>query len=334
MPSSRFEQGQRIVWPDWAKGIGILLVVVGHVWRGLYHAGLPIGDATFHIVDTLIYNFHMPLFFFVAGLFFTYQFQRTDLGHFLWTRVSVLIWPLIVWTWLFFLMKGIIGHLANHPAPLSDFPFFPLPPREEFWFLWALFLVQVQLALVWRWGYRLPNQLVLLLIAIALYVYRPGTGSYAPWIVGAYSQAPFLLLGSLYSLTATRPRTSALWMWALLFVLAELTAVTFAPNEHLLQLCVSALAVLSLVRWLEGLERKWQSVVANWTAWTGKASLTIYVGHVFFTASFRILLVKFGVINIPIHLTFGTVLGLVGPIMMALILRRIGLARALGLRFP
>jgi peptidoglycan/LPS O-acetylase OafA/YrhL len=44
----------RLGWLDAAKGLGIILVVIGHVWtRG------PVRDA--------IYAFHMPLFFIAAG---------------------------------------------------------------------------------------------------------------------------------------------------------------------------------------------------------------------------------------------------------------------------
>lgn len=46
--------GQRLAWLDTAKGLGIVLVVTGHVWtRG------EVRDA--------IYAFHMPLFFLLAG---------------------------------------------------------------------------------------------------------------------------------------------------------------------------------------------------------------------------------------------------------------------------
>lgn len=43
-------------WVDIAKGIGIILVVMGH-------ANCP------EIPHGIIYSFHMPLFFFLSGLF-------------------------------------------------------------------------------------------------------------------------------------------------------------------------------------------------------------------------------------------------------------------------
>lgn len=46
-------------WIDWAKSIGIMLVIMGHYGMG---------DK---IYGTFIYAFHMPLFFIVSGYLFT-----------------------------------------------------------------------------------------------------------------------------------------------------------------------------------------------------------------------------------------------------------------------
>ena len=49
------EQRKRIIWLDYLKAIGILLVIIGH-------CALPPNLRKF------IYSFHMPLFFFAGGL--------------------------------------------------------------------------------------------------------------------------------------------------------------------------------------------------------------------------------------------------------------------------
>ena len=46
----------RIVWIDIAKGLGIILVIAGHLFR--YDS----------YISTVIFSFHMPLFFFFAGM--------------------------------------------------------------------------------------------------------------------------------------------------------------------------------------------------------------------------------------------------------------------------
>lgn len=50
-------QKQRILWVDIARAITMLCVVIGHI--------IPAGD-----VRTVLYGFHVPLFFFLSGIFF------------------------------------------------------------------------------------------------------------------------------------------------------------------------------------------------------------------------------------------------------------------------
>lgn len=332
---ARFELGVRLDWPDVAKGIGIFLVVAGHVWRGLDEAGIPIEPRVFQVVDTLIYNFHMPLFFFVAGLFFSHQLARAGLTTFLRSRVTGLLWPLAVWTWIFFAAKAMIGGLANSPVSWHAFPIVPLPPREEFWFLWALFLVQAVCAVTWRWARSLKVELALMGGAIILYDLRFGVDHFAVWLVGAYDFAPFLLLGSLYARLAPVPgRKEQPLVWLGLFVLAEALAVLLPNYNALLRLLLEGMAVIGFVRVLDGCGTQWRGRSASVAAFLGRASLTIYVGHVFFAASVRILLLKAGIHNLALHCVAGVLAGVLAPLAMAIVLRQLGLARALGLRFP
>ena len=60
-------QDVRKDWVDIARGIGIILVVYGHALRG--HFPLPHRPSWASSQDAIIYSFHMPLFFVLAGLF-------------------------------------------------------------------------------------------------------------------------------------------------------------------------------------------------------------------------------------------------------------------------
>lgn len=53
----------RETWVDIAKGIGIILVIMGH-------ANCP------NLPHGIIYSFHMPLFFFLSGLFISRQCEN------------------------------------------------------------------------------------------------------------------------------------------------------------------------------------------------------------------------------------------------------------------
>jgi uncharacterized membrane protein YcfT len=74
---------KRDLWVDYAKAIGIILVVYGHVAHGLFKAGIWEGDTFYHLVDSVIYTFHMPLFFSLSGLFFKTTLLKEGKGLFI-----------------------------------------------------------------------------------------------------------------------------------------------------------------------------------------------------------------------------------------------------------
>ena len=59
---------KRYDWVDYAKGIGILLVVYAHTARGVFSAGIASDEDWYTLVDSVIYTFHMrtPAFFSTA----------------------------------------------------------------------------------------------------------------------------------------------------------------------------------------------------------------------------------------------------------------------------
>lgn len=58
----------RIDWIDRWKGLLIVLVVAGHVFGGACHLCLGVSQSTMEYLYKLIYMFHMPAFFWLAGL--------------------------------------------------------------------------------------------------------------------------------------------------------------------------------------------------------------------------------------------------------------------------
>lgn len=82
---------ERIAWVDVLKGIGIILVVFGHIY----------------INDTIyrwIYSFHMPLFFFAAGYIYKVKPILTDIKK----RVRTVVIPYFVFGLLLLLYWEII----------------------------------------------------------------------------------------------------------------------------------------------------------------------------------------------------------------------------------
>jgi polysaccharide biosynthesis protein PslL len=66
----------RLTYIDIARGIGIMLVVMGHT---LAEANYHVQNSTVLFLGQLIYSFHMPLFFFLSGMFFKPEIRFPDL---------------------------------------------------------------------------------------------------------------------------------------------------------------------------------------------------------------------------------------------------------------
>ena len=66
----------RLAYIDIARGIGIMLVVLGHT---LAEANYHVQNSTVLFFGQLIYSFHMPLFFFLSGMFFKPDVRFLDL---------------------------------------------------------------------------------------------------------------------------------------------------------------------------------------------------------------------------------------------------------------
>lgn len=121
----------RIHWIDFAKGLAILLVVLGHVsfLPEPIHAG--------------IYSFHMPLFFFLSGLLI---FRKKEaFGSFVLKKSWTLIWPYYVFLGIqFIVFYGAYKVGFNHAGLyLPDWT--SLLGLSELWFLFVLFFIQLLL---------------------------------------------------------------------------------------------------------------------------------------------------------------------------------------------
>lgn len=123
-------KNQRIQWIDSAKGFGILLVVYAHL---------------FEFGTSLIYLFHMPLFFILSGI----TFREESLTDCLIKKGRSLLLPYIVFAILFvplrilylFITEGSMPSIGFHCLSRS---FFDVP----LWFLFALFGVTVLMTIV------------------------------------------------------------------------------------------------------------------------------------------------------------------------------------------
>ena len=133
----------RTDWVDYAKGIGIILVVYGHLLSSGYHAGLRIPDHFFKLSDSIIYGFHMPLFFLLSGFFVESNFQRYGSKDFLVDKLRCLAYPYFVWSTLQMTVEVIFSNYTQKGTSLSNIFAIVYQPWGQFWFIYALFFMHL-----------------------------------------------------------------------------------------------------------------------------------------------------------------------------------------------
>ena len=187
-------QENRLVSIDIARGLGIILVVLGHTVRpGM----LDIPWCNFFF--QLIYSFHMPLFFVLSGYTFalTYGKYLNKPALFAKKKIKSLLIPLLTWATMVYLFFFVAYSIPRLSALLSsaDFemvnPLYYLylmfvwenPYAAHLWFIWVLLaitLIAFGFAKLTKDSPRWP--LLLTFIAIPCYLvailFNPPTAIY------------------------------------------------------------------------------------------------------------------------------------------------------------
>ena len=326
----------RIEWIDYARAIGIVLVVVGHVLGGLRHERF--GDAIlpYQPINDFIYSFHMPLFFALSGIVFA-LLPPSSVEKFLRSTLVGILIPYFSWSIIVIVLQQVAGDYAYERTDLSNIFHLLWFPTLHFWFLYVLFFVRA----VYYTGWMLQQArgvAIIILVSIVLYV------SYfmvvhIPSGRGLAFLIPKFLMGGAYfgagfALAKWGPKIELRLTWR--FVASTAAAwliVTFILRQDPKVFMLTPLAAALGVAYTLGLS--WlltspQSTAGRLFAVLGQASLAIYVTHIIFAAGTRIALLLIGVTNIPIHLMAGTAMGVILPTIMFLVGNRFEMLPYLG----
>ena len=309
-----------IDWIDIAKGLGILLVVIGHTLRGLVTSGIVQPTVELKMVDQWIYCFHMPLFFFLSGLFVLSSARKYASASFVWEKISTVAYPYLVWSVLTIVVKSCLGSLPNAPRSLSDVQLLFFHPIEQYWFLHTLFLLFLGFQVVFS---LTEGGFIFFLGAIAVYAFGDRLLFLGEGIASVMSYAPYFALGAIVGKNRLRllddiPTTIISLVGVLCLVavgvyvyLASQTLVLLVALLGIAGLCAISVAMSRLHR---------RSIVS----YLGQRSLEIYVAHTMVSAAMRNLLLIAGIRSSEIHFISGVLAGLVGPCLFAAWLDRFG----------
>lgn len=312
--------------PDQAKALAILLVVFGHVLRGLERGNLIAYDGVWRTVDWAIYLFHMPLFFYLSGLFFAQTVRKAGYLGMLRRNLVVLVGPLVVWSYIQVGMQYVFSGSSNLKVGLDDVLSAPFPPAQQFWFLGVLFVAMAAAGALPALG---ASRRAVAAAFVAAMVARVGLDD---WIKTAFESGPywflvgqflwhfpFLLLGMLCGNDAMDRGGAHPLVFVAAFAVAMLAALPAAPETPpLLAVVTAALVLLFYKAFMEAAARQPESPgrFGRALAFVGANSMIIFLSHVIFGAGMRALLVRLGVTDPGVHLVLGTAAGMILPLFL------------------
>jgi fucose 4-O-acetylase-like acetyltransferase len=306
--------GHRVAWVDTFRGLAIILVVLAHCGRGLDKAGIAPGFQH-GAVDDWIYSFHMPAFFFAAGLFAARSLARGP-ARFLADKLRTVVYPYLLWSALFILalLAFPVGNARYEPALWGQIFSAPV---GNYWFLYVLFAVQMLYLLVRP---RRRGPLLFYLLALACWFVESAglldaalpAATFWAWH-NVLKYAVYFALGDFVALASDAeesPDGSLLWTAVFFSLMTAILALGAGPDNRWVDLPLA----------LAGIQGLWElSVVLSrrplgWLTTLGRRSLEIFLAHNFFSVAARVALTRAGVGETEVHFLAGTLAGLLGPL--------------------
>ena len=143
---------KRITYIDLAKGIGIALIVLGHAYT----------KSSFLV--TLVYSFHIPLFFIVSGILFD---EEKDISaQWLLKKCKKLLLPYIIWGavfQLYLLLLNMLGGASFGDHIGTYVKTYLMLSSGAMWFLPIMFIASILHAFA-----KKKNQTLCIILAIVL----------------------------------------------------------------------------------------------------------------------------------------------------------------------
>ncbi len=293
---------------DVVRGLAISLVVVGHQAQGVarreWWGPGPFGNS----VWIYIYEFHMPAFFFVSGIFISSSVAKRGPSRFIKTKVSQMLWPYLLWSVLIYLVDFPLQpfmHVKN-ATPLKFLMEFL--DGNTLWFMPAIFFC-VLLGMLFR------NVSKPLLFALATAAALIPIHWHPTFVAETLHHFPFLVAGMWVSREYERIERISVPVAAVGTVVLAGVVLFFAtltwphkPYADFIAGLVGTAMLFLLARCFQ------KGGIARALAWAGEASLGIYLMSAYGQGIGREMLLRGLHTTQPVvQLLFPALLGVAGP---------------------
>lgn len=314
----------RIHWIDYAKGIGIFLVVIGHVCRGLTDSSI-LNPLPAKLIDQWLYAFHMPLFFFLSGLLILGSTSK-PLKDFVLDKLQTIAYPYFLWSIIQSVLIANLSRYINSAISLTNLWRIIYEPVFIFWFLYILFVVMILYRVAHKLGASPVHFLTFSIFLYCLHLLGITSVSWTvPDLVCSYTI--YFAVGAVIASSNLLSRLSKVNTPLLVSVtingfLLIAASVWLQLVEHQSLVLFIAIIGISAVIALAILLERFQ--LGNFVKLWGLLSLQIYVIHTIVASGMRIVLQKlFGITEPFIYIFVGTIAGIYVPIAIDWLCRQV-----------
>lgn len=312
----------RVIWRDTARGVGILLVVFGHIERGMTASGLANGS-WWEQADFALYTFHMPLFMLLAGMNAARSSRPQADAERVRGKLLSILYPYFLWSLILgAVMVAMAGHSNTQLATdsLWKIGWSPIGPM---WFLYVLFLYSIA-------AIFLPFRV---LAAFAILAFPTGDLFGKDTVVHQILHfALFYVLGM--GTVQYLDELKAGWIMAVLSLAAVAAATWLAAWLHVKNYNLSFFLPAALLGSLAVIALAKQVASAEWLARLGRLSMPVYIFHQFVGPMLRVALGTrlVPLIGSAVFAVVLTSLSVLLSLVSYVVLRKLGLLSWAGLR--
>ncbi|MDR0958975.1 MAG: acyltransferase [Propionibacteriaceae bacterium] len=315
---------------DTLRGVAIIAMVAGHVIGSTADHGMTVpDDSLWRRLTLLSDDLKMPLFIALSGFVYALRplTKADEFPRFVVGKVRRLLVPLVTVGTIFTITQAIIPG-TNSDVPLSRWWTVYVVGTAHFWFLQAIFLILIAVALIDLFGLDKRPATAALWIAGTSLVSLVVTTGHFPFYFFSIDRAlellPFFLLGRALSRYGNGIGRTGWWILATsLVLLAARSADIFLE----LDVTILPTRILATLFGLSGVAAL--IVFRRRLAWAplariGYFSFAIYLLHVFGVAGSRLGLSLLGVESDIIVFVVGLICGLALPVLFEVTFGRIG----------
>jgi fucose 4-O-acetylase-like acetyltransferase len=312
---------------DIAKGIAIVAIVIGHVNRGLFDSGMFSNVVLYEFIDRVLYSTHLSVFAFISGLFVQSGLNKYGGKVYIENRFMLFVWLYLLWTFLQASANYLMTRFVINPVDVRSV-YMVWKPYAHFWFLpWLL--VATSICVILKPWLSTRRTLITLIPAVIISIISWGYQGVYVGTQGVALLAIFLFggqFGNQRFSKINRFPISVLALIVIVFIVISITVAYPTPTTGyerrnfmtlIIGFVATGLGTISVIQFSILLSAYKSGVlISN----IGRYSLEIFIAHVFFTAGTRVLLARvFNIEIIIVQLFIGSLLGVFGPIAVAVV---------------